>query len=74
MKYDKSTFSGFTTVIVVLLLVSTLSPLSFSQGTTGTISGVVKDQSGAVVPGATVTVKNLDTNMVMIGNCFGGGG
>ncbi len=28
--------------------------------TTGSISGTVKDQSGAMVPGATVTLKNLD--------------
>ena len=63
MKYDRSTYGGFTAVMVLLLLVVALSPLSFSQGTSGTISGVVKDQSGAVVPGATVTVKNLDTNM-----------
>ena len=32
----------------------------FSQVTTGTISGVVQDSSGAVIAGATVTVRNVD--------------
>src|SRR5437870_1562734 len=33
----------------------------FSQVSTGTISGVVQDSSGAVIAGATVTVRNVDT-------------
>src|SRR6266849_7908231 len=32
-----------------------------AQVTTGTISGVVQDSSGAVISGATVTVRNQDT-------------
>lgn len=32
------------------------------QATTGTMRGQVHDQQGAVVPGATVTVRNIDTN------------
>ena len=35
--------------------------VALAQVTTGTISGTVKDSSGAVVPGSTVTVKNVDT-------------
>ncbi|RPI18202.1 MAG: hypothetical protein EHM61_28910, partial [Acidobacteria bacterium] len=42
------------------------SPLVFAQGgagmTTGTISGVVKDPTGAVIPGAEVVVNNVDTD------------
>src|SRR5436853_7484127 len=35
----------------------------FSQVTAGTISGTVQDSSGAAIPGATVTIRNLDTGM-----------
>src|SRR6266850_8218355 len=35
-----------------------------TQITTGTIQGTVADTNGAVVPGANVEVKNLDTNLV----------
>lgn len=48
------------TIIGVLLLATTV--LAFGQATTGTISGVVLDKSGASVARATVTVRNLDTN------------
>jgi len=34
---------------------------SFSQVNTGTISGVVQDTSGAVIAGAAVTIRNVDT-------------
>ncbi len=37
----------------------------FAQETTGVISGTVTDSSGAVVPGATVTVTNTDRNAVL---------
>ncbi|HVI07552.1 MAG TPA: carboxypeptidase regulatory-like domain-containing protein, partial [Candidatus Binatia bacterium] len=35
---------------------------SFAQSSTGTIQGTVTDAQGAVVPGAAVSVTNLDTN------------
>ena len=34
-----------------------------TQITSGVIQGVVQDETGAVMPGATVTVRNLDTNL-----------
>jgi hypothetical protein len=47
--------------LLCILIVSTgLS--AFGQGTSGAITGIVKDSSGAVVPGVTVAVRNLETN------------
>ncbi len=47
------------TLFAVLFL---LVPLAFSQTiTTGDITGVITDTSGAIVPGATVTLKSLDS-------------
>jgi len=43
----------------VMLVASTLA-----QGRTGTISGVVRDETGAVLSGATVTIRNVDTGIV----------
>lgn len=39
--------------------------IAVAQVITGTISGTVKDSSGAVVPNATVTVTNTDKNIVV---------
>src|SRR5262245_50888789 len=46
------------TVLVAAMLPTTSS----AQLTRGGISGTVRDASGGVVPGATVTVTNMDTN------------
>lgn len=48
-------------VFVFMLLVA---PSSFGQGLTGTIGGTVTDESGAAVSGATVAIRQLDTNAV----------
>jgi hypothetical protein len=47
-----------------LMLVATPVTL-FAQVDTGTISGVVKDQSGAVVPGTTITLLNPATGLTL---------
>ena len=44
-----------------MMLVATLSANAQLAGT-GAISGTVSDPSGAVIPGATVTAINVDTN------------
>jgi len=51
--------AGFVLSILVLY-----SPNMLAQGLFGTISGGVSDSSGAVVPGATVRVINVSTNVV----------
>ncbi|MEZ5313697.1 MAG: carboxypeptidase-like regulatory domain-containing protein [Thermoanaerobaculia bacterium] len=49
--------------LLVLGLLVAVSPLwAQSQATTGVIEGIVKDESGAVLPGATVVLTNRDTN------------
>ena len=46
----------------VLVLVTLLSSFfAFGQSDTGRISGFVKDQNGAIVPGATITARNTRT-------------
>jgi Carboxypeptidase regulatory-like domain len=56
--------AAFVLFLMACLLI--LLPIqSFSQTlTTGDITGYVQDATGAVVPGATVTVKSADTGEV----------
>ena len=54
----------FTSVITALMLLASVPLAAFAQtANTGTITGVVKDQSGAVVTGATVTATNIATGV-----------
>ena len=52
-------FGGFATAIVVLIALPTC--LVFAQTSTATILGVVKDTTGALIPGASITVKHTET-------------
>lgn len=45
----------------LLAILTVMSPVAHAQVITGNIFGTVRDSSGAVVPGATVTVTNQDT-------------
>src|SRR5437773_11958955 len=45
----------------VLLLLFLLSQFALAQGTTGMILGTVSDTTGAAIPGATLTLRNVDT-------------
>ncbi len=55
----------FLRVVGLLALCLAFSVFAAAQSTTtGAIGGVVTDQTGAVVPGATVEVKNTGTNAV----------
>jgi hypothetical protein len=52
-------FAGFLVCAVCLVT----AHQAFGQATTGTISGTVQDVQGGMVAGATVNVRNLDTNL-----------
>ena len=47
----------------LILLASFVTTLAFGQVEAGSIAGTVKDATGAVVPGATVKVKNVSTGL-----------
>jgi len=49
-------------VTMALLLVGLVSITAQAQNITGTIQGRVTDQSGAILPGVDITVRNLATN------------
>ena len=51
-------------LFAAVLLVLVTPQASLSQGITGSITGTVTDPSGAVVAGATVTVRDVDTNAI----------
>src|SRR5262245_11276798 len=51
------------TTITVASLIAFGSCVVFGQVSTAAISGVVRDASGAVVPGVTVTVKHVETGL-----------
>lgn len=40
-----------------------IAPAVFGQETTATILGTIKDQSGLILPGVTITITNLDTGL-----------
>jgi outer membrane receptor protein involved in Fe transport len=53
----------FSLIVSILLLLLMISGLAYGQGiVTGSISGSVTDQTNAVVPGAKITAKNVETN------------
>lgn len=54
--------NGLQKYLVVLLTVGLCALPALGQGSAGSLSGTVTDPKGAVVAGATVTVKNTATN------------
>ena len=57
-----SRFTFGRVLAVSLALLSARMTLAQSQASTGVIEGTVVDESKAIVPGASVTIKNTDTN------------
>jgi Carboxypeptidase regulatory-like domain len=47
-----------------LLVAAGAATVAYAQGLTAQISGVVTDSGGGVMPGATVSIKNVNTNLV----------
>jgi len=55
----------FTAGIMILLLgLASIPPVLFGQTTTASISGEVRDASGAVISGAALTITNVETGLV----------
>src|SRR3989442_6321130 len=54
-------FRRFVTAIVVLIALGTC--LSFAQTSTATILGVVRDASGALIPGVNISVKHTESGL-----------
>jgi hypothetical protein len=50
-------------VLMILLVVAGVAATASAQETTATITGVVTDQTGAVLPGVTITLKNTNTDL-----------
>jgi hypothetical protein len=49
-------------ISLLIVFAATISVVAQSQSTAGTIQGIVTDEKGGAVAGATVEIKNLDTN------------
>ena len=44
-------------------MISVCAPYGFAQSDQGAVAGVIRDETGAVLPGATITVRNLETEI-----------
>src|ERR1019366_4818375 len=55
--------SSFHVLLTVALLLGLTGSAFAQSGATGSIEGVVTDATGGVLPGVTVTIRNMDTNV-----------
>jgi len=56
------TIGAVVRVGVAVLLAAAVPTAGYAQMTRGSVAGTVRDASGGVVPGASITVTNVDTN------------
>ncbi|HSE39877.1 MAG TPA: carboxypeptidase-like regulatory domain-containing protein, partial [Acidobacteriota bacterium] len=61
------------TLILLLITIALLPQLAYSQATGGSIQGHVTDDSGAPLPGATVTAVHTDTSLTRTATTDAGG-
>lgn len=60
-------------IILIVALSITAPTIGFAQVDTGSLVGTIKDSSGAVLPGVTVTATSVDTGMTTaVKNAMGG--
>src|SRR5881296_1141829 len=50
-------------IILAVALLATTASLAVAQITSATLSGTIKDQTGGILPGVDVVVKNLETGL-----------
>lgn len=60
---SKNFTSRILIACMVLIVAGLSAPAAFSQAVYGTIFGTVTDPTGAVIPGATVTVTDISKNV-----------
>src|SRR5262245_61158813 len=60
-----SVFSITQKLALAVLLVTLLALPAWPQASTGTVSGTVRDQTSAVIPGANVALTNTRTNITL---------
>jgi hypothetical protein len=53
-------------LFTLFALILGVAPAAFAQFDTATVVGTVRDDSGGVIPGATVTLTNLDTGITAV--------
>src|SRR5438045_7720784 len=51
-------------LVFCVIIISLIAIPAWPQASTGSVSGTVRDQSGAAIPSASVTLTNTGTNVV----------